>query len=77
MAARRNQPKLLAKERRPQMTHTQRWAQDETVAVLRRYADAAEGYLRQRAADLRARGAVLCPCGIPEADCQCPLRRAG
>lgn len=61
----------------PELTHAQRWAQDETVAILRRYADAAERHIERRAALLRAHGAALCPCGISEADCQCPLRRAG
>lgn len=61
----------------PELTHAQRWAQDETVAILRRYADAAEQHIERRAALLRAHGVALCPCGIPEDDCQCPLRRAG
>lgn len=76
MAKRRPQPQPPDAARPPELTSMQRWAQDETVAVLRRYADAAEGYLRRRAAILRARGVSLCPCGISDSDCQCPLRRA-
>lgn len=76
MSTRRNRPRLLVATQTPaQLTHAQRWAQDETVAVLQRYADAAEGHLRRRAEELRAQGVALCQCGIPEVDCQCPLRR--
>lgn len=53
-----------------------RSAQDSTVAILRRYCDEAEAHLRARA-DKYGQAALdrLCPCGIAEVDCQCPLRR--
>lgn len=74
--ATRPQRTLRAPELRPQMTPTQSRAQDATAAILRRYADEAEAYLAARAAEARdqARDA-LCPCGIAERDCQCPLRQ--
>lgn len=65
--------RLAAPELRPQMTAAQRRAQDATVAILRRYADAAEAYLAahpQRAEP----GEQLCPCGIVTRACRCPLR---
>ena len=61
---------------RPQMTAAQRRAQDATVAILRRYADAAEAYLaaRPERAEPAVAGESLCPCGIETRACQCPLR---
>lgn len=74
--ATRPQRTLRAPELRPQMTPTQSRAQDATAAILRRYADEAEAYLAARAAQAEERATDrLCPCGIAERDCQCPLRQ--
>lgn len=59
----------------PRLTPAQSRAQEATVAILRRYADAAESYLAAHPGRIDA-GAHerLCPCGIREPDCLCPLR---
>jgi hypothetical protein len=59
----------------PRLTPAQSRAQEATVAILRRYADAAESYLAAHPERIDA-GAHerLCPCGIREPDCLCPLR---
>lgn len=59
----------------PQLTAAQQRAHDATVAILRRYCDDAEAHLRARAADALDALDALCPCGIAERDCQCPLRQ--
>lgn len=60
----------------PQLTAAQQRAHDATVAILRRHCDEAEAHLRARAAEARDKARdVLCPCGIAERDCQCPLRQ--
>lgn len=58
------------------MTPAQQRAQDATAAILRRHCDDAEAHLRALA-DKYGQAALdrLCPCGIAEVDCQCPLRR--
>ena len=68
--------RLATPELRPQMTAAQRRAQDATVTILRRYADAAEAYLaaHPERGDLAVAGEQLCPCGIVTRDCRCPLR---
>lgn len=74
--ATRPQRTLRVPELRPQMTPAQSRAQDATAAILRRYADEAEAYLAARAAEARDQAReALCPCGIAERDCQCPLRQ--
>lgn len=64
---------LRAPELHPKMTAAQRRAQDATVAILRRYADAAEAYIAEHPERIEA-GERLCPCGIVTRHCQCPLR---
>ena len=60
----------------PQLTAAQQRAHDATVSILRRYCDEAEAHLRARTADALGHARdTLCPCGIAERDCQCPLRQ--
>lgn len=71
-------PRTLAEPRRhAEMTPAQKRANEATKAILRRYCDEAEAHLRERAARAQesAGGERLCPCGIAERDCQCPLRQ--
>lgn len=70
-------PRTLAEpSRHAEMTPAQAHAHDATVAILRRYCDEAEAHLRARAAEARDQAReALCPCGIAERDCQCPLRQ--
>lgn len=58
------------------ITAAQQRAQHATAAILRRHCDDAEAHLRALA-DKYGQAALdrLCPCGIAEVDCQCPLRR--
>lgn len=60
----------------PVLTRQHLRVQDATVARLQDAVDQAERYLA--AHPDRIEGAArdkLCPCGIRERDCQCPLRR--
>jgi len=60
----------------PQLTAAQQRAHDATVSILLRYCDEAEAHLRARVADASDKSRdTLCPCGIRERDCQCPLRQ--
>lgn len=70
-------PRTLAEpSRHAEMTPTQKRVQDASYALLRRYCDEAEAHLRARAAEARDKARdALCPCGIAERDCQCPLRQ--
>lgn len=74
-SAPRPAPRPRAPSLAPQMSQAQRRAQDATVAILRRYASEAEAYLAMHPQDQEA-GERLCPCGIVERQCACPIRRA-
>ena len=64
----------VAPELTTQPTPEQQRAQDATVAILRRYCDEAEAYLRARVDSARdASLDALCGCGIAASQCRCPL----
>lgn len=56
-------------------TPQQQQRQDETVRILRRYADAAEAAI-ERFGDRLAGDVRLCPCGIAAVECLCDIQRA-
>lgn len=72
-----NDPHPTHRDAEPWLTREHLRVQDATVARLQDAVTQAERYLREHPDRIEAVARdKLCPCGIRERDCRCPLRQA-